>query len=117
MRLAVCALLLTAVPAVAADPDGWTDLLKAGAESPWAKVDKGWVFAKDAALNPETPNRLKATPADAGPVWVNGTTGRVGNLVTKDSYGDCEVHVEFLIARRSNSGIKFHAVYEIQILD
>ena len=117
MRLAACALLLLALPAAAADPDGWTDLLKPGPDGPWVKVDKGWFFAKDAALDPEKSNRLQATPADAGPVWVNGPTGRLGDLVTKEKYGDCEVHVEFLIAKRSNSGIKFHAVYEIQILD
>ena len=34
-----------------------------------------------------------------------------------DPYGDCEVHVEFLIAKGSNAGVKFHEVYEIQILD
>ena len=49
-------------------------------------------------------------------VWVNGEKGRLPDLVTKESFADCEVHVEFLIAKNSNSGIKLHAVYEIQIL-
>ena len=39
------------------------------------------------------------------------------SLVTKDEFGDCELHVEFLIAHRSNSGIKLHGHYEIQIYD
>src|SRR5207249_188981 len=56
------------------------------------------------------------SPAEAGTIWVNGP-GRLPDLLTKQSFGDCEVHVEFLIPKGSNSGIKFHAVYEIQILD
>ena len=103
--------------ATAADTDGWTDLLRTGPDSPWVKVDARWVRARAAALKADQPNRLTAEPVEGGPVWVNGTLGRVGNLITKQKYGDCEVHVEFLIAKRSNSGIKFHAVYEIQILD
>jgi hypothetical protein len=109
------ALLLGTV--TAADADGWTDLLRTGPDSPWVKVDERWIRSKATALKPDQPNRLTAEPADGGPVWVNGPLGRVGNLITKQKYGDCEVHVEFLIAKRSNSGIKFHAVYEIQILD
>ena len=53
----------------------------------------------------------------SGTIWVNGETGRLPDLITKEAFGDCEVHVEFLIAKNSNAGIKFHAVYEIQILD
>jgi hypothetical protein len=117
MRFAALALLLAAAPAAAADKDGWIDLLKAGPDSPWRKVDPNWVFAREVGLDPDRPTRLLATPAEGGTVWVNGKTGRLPDLITKEQYGDCEVHVEFLIAKRSNSGIKFHAVYEIQILD
>ncbi len=117
MRFAALALLLAAATATAADNDGWVDLLKAGPDSPWRKVDPNWVFASEVGLDPDQPNRLKAKPAEGGPVWVNGKSGRLPDLITKAEFGDCEVHVEFLIARRLNSGIKFHAVYEIQILD
>ena len=105
------ALLVADVP-----KDGWTDLLVAGSAAPWKKVDAGWLFASDAGLDAAKPARLK--PKDAtGPVWVNGETGRVPNLVTKRDYADVEVHVEFLLGKNSNSGIKFHAVYEIQLRD
>lgn len=117
MRPALFFLLVMAASTLAADKDGGVELLKSGAESPWKKMDKGWIVAKDVKLDPEKENRLKATATDGGPVWVNGPTGRLPDLITKQEYGDCEVHVEFLIAKRSNSGIKFHAVYEIQILD
>lgn len=113
----------SALAAVAADPpparpaDGWTDLLKAGPDSPWKKVDPGWIVADKVGLDPEKASRLKAEKAEKGDIWVNGEKGRLPDLVTKAGYGDCEVHVEFLIAKGSNSGIKFHAMYEIQILD
>jgi 3-keto-disaccharide hydrolase len=95
--------------------DGWTDLLKSGPDSPWKEVAKGWIFAPDTSLDPANPKRLKVRD---GAVWVNGETGRgVKDLITKADYGDCEVHVEFLIGKGSNSGIKFHALYEIQIYD
>jgi hypothetical protein len=119
----VFAVVLSLAPATvfAADPpaatnDGWTDLLKSGPSTPWKKVDPKWITATAVTLDPERPTRLKATPGD-GPIWVNGETGRLPDLVTKQKYKDVEVHVEFLIAKNSNSGIKFHAVYEIQIID
>jgi hypothetical protein len=118
----LAASLALAAPA-AADPvgpgpdkDGWVNLL---VESQWKKVDPGWVFttAGEVALDPEKNTRLKAGKVKDGTVWVNGEKGRLPDLVTKQEFGDCEVHAEFLIAKNSNSGVKFHAVYEIQILD
>lgn len=114
--------LASCLPAAySADPprpegDGWTDLLKSGTDSPWRKIDKNWIHATEVSLTPDKPTRLKAT-MDDGPIWVNGETGRLPDLVTKQSFKDVEVHVEFLLASRSNSGIKFHAVYEIQLRD
>jgi hypothetical protein len=99
----------------AADKDGWINLLDSANTTGWKKVDKNWIFAKSVEIEKEKGTKLVA--GDSGEVWVNGTTGRVNDLVTKESFGDCEVHVEFLIAKKSNSGIKFHGMYEIQILD
>ncbi|HEY2785434.1 MAG TPA: DUF1080 domain-containing protein [Fimbriiglobus sp.] len=100
--------------ALSARADGWTDLLKSGPDSPWREVAKGWIFAPDTNLDPANPKKLKVRD---GAVWVNGKTGRIKDLLTKTNYRDCEVHVEFLIGKGSNSGIKFHALYEIQIFD
>lgn len=95
-------------------PDGWIDLMKPDV---WRKYDPKWVVTDEVKLNPEKATRLVATPKDGGTVWVNGETGRLPDLITKEAFGDCEVHLEFLIAKGSNSGIKMHAVYEVQILD
>jgi hypothetical protein len=98
-----------------ADKDGWIPLMN---PTQWKKVDPGWIVSDAVSLDPEKKNtRLKATPVKDGIVWVNGENGRLPDLYTKSEFGDCEVHVEFVIAKNSNSGIKFHGVYEIQILD
>lgn len=96
----------------------WIDLMKPDV---WKKVDEKWIVSDEVKLAPDAKGkadvRLKAEKKDGGKVWVNGETGRLPNLITKEAFGDCEVHVEFLIAKGSNAGIKFHEVYEIQILD
>ena len=94
--------------------DGWIDLMK---PEVWRKFDPGWITTDAVRLDPEKATRLKAEKKANGPIWVNGEKGRLPDLVTKESFADCEVHVEFLIAKNSNSGIKLHAVYEVQILD
>lgn len=94
--------------------DGWIDLMK---PEVWKKVDAGWIVTDEVKLNAEKNTRLAASKKEGGTIWVNGETGRLPDLVTKQDFGDCEIHVEFLIAKNSNSGVKFHAVYEIQIID
>lgn len=98
--------------------DGWIDLMK---PEVWKKVDAKWIVTDEVKLAPDAKGkadvRLKAEKKEGGTVWVNGETGRLPNLITKEAFGDCEVHVEFLIAKNSNAGIKFHEVYEIQIQD
>lgn len=123
MRPVACALfvLVSLAGAAPADPpspaagkDGWIDLMSPRV---WKKFDPGWVATSEVRLDPENERRLKAVPVKDGTVWLNGEKGRLPNLITSEAFGDCEVHVEFLIARRSNAGVKFHEVYEIQILD
>lgn len=52
-------------------------------------------------------------------------TSAKGDIVTKDSFGDCQLHIEFATPEvvkgngqgRGNSGIYFMGKYEVQILD
>lgn len=114
----VVALSFARAPGAPEAGDGWTDLMKPDV---WKKVDDKWIFTDEVKLAPDAkgkPNvRLKADKKDGGKVWVNGETGRVPNLITKEKYGDCEIHVEFLLAKGSNAGVKFNEVYEIQMYD
>jgi hypothetical protein len=104
----------TPAPPAPTATDGWIDLMKPDV---WRRFDPKWIATDEVKLNPEKNTRLAASPKQGGKIWVNGEPGRLPDLITKEAFGDCEVHVEFLVAKNSNSGIKFHAVYEIQILD
>ncbi|MDB4512151.1 DUF1080 domain-containing protein [Arenicella sp.] len=44
-------------------------------------------------------------------------TGAYGNLQTEVGYGDCRLHIEFLIEKDRNSGIYVQGMYEAQVVD
>ncbi len=102
-------------PASSAEEAGWTDLLPAKALRAFRGKTEGWLHVESVTLDPKSPRKLLGKPG-MGAV-LNGARGRERDLVTKENYGDLEAHVEFVIAKGSNSGVKFHGVYEIQILD
>src|SRR4051812_33386847 len=108
--LLVLALMLAADTA-AADEGGWINLFPGKDLSAWKDPAKDWIYAGGAHLDPKNPRQLEAEPGEG--VWVNGPKGRIKDLLTKEKYGDLEAHVEFLIAKGSNSGVKFGAVYEV----
>jgi hypothetical protein len=114
MRLAALLVLAAAYPVAAADGP-WTELFAGDRLAAFAGKTDGWVWAQAVALDPANPKKLKFE-AGSG-VLVNGEKGTARDLYTKDKYGDLEIHVEFLIGRGSNSGVKFHGHYEIQITD
>ncbi|MCP4450950.1 MAG: DUF1080 domain-containing protein [Planctomycetes bacterium] len=81
----------------------------------WHNSDK-WDVVGDAVLNPQNARRLVAKPGTG--VLVNGKEGKCPSLVSRRrDYRDVEVHVEFMVAKGSNSGVIFHGNHEIQILD
>ena len=102
------------LPALASDRE-WTELIDEGNFSAWKGPTGQWFVAGNAIIDPDNIKRLKGE-AGTG-VIINGPTGRTNNLVTKAEYGDVEVHLEFLVPKGSNSGIKLQGVYEIQIFD
>jgi len=84
----------------------------------WIELDKGWQaragWQDVAAVTADGPALQLA--AGSG-VLVNGADGHAGDLVTGGVFGDCELHVEFLIPEGSNSGVYLQGRYEVQILD
>jgi len=110
----VITLALIALPllgGVALAEDGWTQI---GLDDCYNSAE--WIKAGDAALDPSNPRRLVAK--DGSGVLINGKVGKTKSLVTKRrDYRDIELHVEFMVAKGSNSGIIFHGNHEIQILD
>jgi hypothetical protein len=119
--LLVCLVLSGLIPASAAftwatpQPTDWTILMDQKSLDAWKNPSKDWIVAGDVTLDPDNPKKLKTRPGTG--VFVNGPKGNTADLYTKEDYGDIEVHLEFNIAKGSNSGIKFCGLYEIQIFD
>lgn len=105
MRKIIFAIILMSALSAAAEDDF----------SAWQNSDK-WLVAGDAMLKPDNNRQLVGKPGRG--VLINGTEGNCPSLVTKRrDYRDVEIHVDFMIARGSNSGVIFHGNYEIQIRD
>lgn len=110
--MAACFLFASAAAAAAAEDKDWIDLTNL--ES-WRKPVGDWLRAESVQVDPENSRLLKARSGKA--ILVNGRKGRERDLLSKQAFGDLQVHAEFLIPRGSNSGIKLHGLYEIQICD
>ena len=100
-------LLLLLGHAAVAGADDWFEA--------WHNCDK-WDVVGDATLDPDNSRRLTGKPGTG--ILINGKEGNCPSLVTKrHDYHDVEIHVEFMVAKGSNSGVIFHGNHEIQILD
>ena len=108
-------LVFLSTSAFGADEPAWTELLADNSLNAFKGKTDGWAFAESVQMKKDDPRKLSFTPGKG--ILVNGEKGRAHDLTTKDSFKDIELSVEFLIPKGSNSGIKFHAVYEIQIFD
>lgn len=102
---------LSVVRAKAEEP-GWVDLSKLDA---WKTPTGVWQVVGGVEPDAKNPNRLASTPGTG--ILVNGPIGRTTNLFSKVKFGDIEAHFEFLVPKKSNSGVKFEGFYEIQISD
>jgi hypothetical protein len=123
MRLPSCrAVFIVAVllpfsapgPGLAGEKD-WIVLFDGKSLDAWKKPTGDWAVVGGVEIDPENPKKLVAKPGEG--VLHNGPKGRTRNLISKQAFGDIETHVEFLIPKKSNSGVKFEGVYEIQIFD
>lgn len=109
--LAACA----AGHAAALPQNDWTILLGDKSLDAWKKSSPDWIIAGGVELDPKNPRLLRPLPGTG--VFVNGPKGRLPDLLSKKDFGDLELHMEFCIPKGSNSGVKFHGLYEIQIFD
>ena len=104
---------------------GWKQLQRRLAAKPLRLMPGGkldafekrgdWMAVSNVQLVQENPRALFGTAG--GDALLNGSNGRAVHLVTKDSFGDVEAHLEFMISRKSNSGAYFMGRYELQIYD
>src|SRR5215471_4105523 len=75
-----------------------------------------WFTAAYVSWSQEAPERVAAAAVPGG-IIVNGLQARTMNLVTERKFADFELYLEFMLAKRSNSGVYHHGLYEVQIFD
>jgi hypothetical protein len=109
----VASLMLVFIGPLRAD-EGWIDLFANGFDA-FKDPAAAWETVGEIGINPDNAKRLTAKPGKG--ITYNGARGTARDLLTKQKFGDVEVHLEFMIPRGSNSGIKFEGLYEIQIFD
>ncbi|HJT76101.1 MAG TPA: DUF1080 domain-containing protein, partial [Gemmataceae bacterium] len=116
LTLLLAALAAARAPARAAEDDGWIDLSSGPkALDAWQAPTGAWFLAGNARMDPNDPRHLVGEPGEG--VLINGPKGNTRNLLTRQKFTDLEVRLDFLIPRRSNSGVKLMGLYEIQIFD
>ena len=107
-------LLAAAGPVPAGDDKDWIDLFAHDLGA--FKTPRGdWLDVGDVRLDPHNPRKFVTEPGKG----VHFTNGKAAgkNLYTKQKLGDVELHLEFNLPQGSNSGVKFHGHYEIQLCD
>lgn len=106
----------------AAPNEGATVLFDGSRES----LDKLWTYWEGPAFASALPIKWKIVddPVDKGTVLMTDDPAAAGgkyghaDLVTKETYGDFRLHIEFLIMKSGgNSGVYLQNRYEIQVLD
>ncbi|HSI36257.1 MAG: DUF1080 domain-containing protein [Phycisphaerae bacterium] len=79
-----------------------------------------WKVVGAVAVTPDKPKELSPTgePGET-PILVNDLKEKQhgSDVYTEQEFGDCEVHVELMVPKGSNSGVYLQGRYEIQILD
>lgn len=96
---------------------GWADIISAAGPVGIAKLSDGISQCGDVGLS-DKPKELTAVPG-TGVVAALAKLqlGGNNNLNSKQKFGDCELHLEFLIGKGCNSGVKLQGRYEIQLYD
>jgi hypothetical protein len=82
-----------------------------------------WKVVSDVKLDPSDAKKLLGEGGDVG----NGRSGggallrgpfdHGSDVYTEQTFGDCELHIEFVVPKGSNSGVYLMGEYEVQVLD
>jgi len=94
----------------------WIELFNGRDLEGWsARAEHAWRVAGAVRLKEEDAHLFAIEPGTG--LMVNGDTGKTVDLHTTFEHGSCELHVEYCVSERSNSGVYLMGQYEIQILD
>jgi hypothetical protein len=94
------------------DLSGWKFKQEAGG--------KAWSVVGDVKTDPADPAKLVGTGQGGGEgkgVLLRGPFDHGSDVFTEQAFGDCELHVEFMVPKGSNSGVYLMGQYEIQVFD
>lgn len=83
--------------------------------SAWRDDTGQWGIVGNATLAGANEKLLAAEPGTGA--MLNGPTGRTRHLLSKQEFGDVRAHIEFTVAKDSNSGVYFMGRYEVQVFD
>lgn len=120
---AVQSLRLPGLPALRTFPSDAISLIAPGAGfSKWrGDTLKGWQAISSVALDVDDSTHLAVATVEGDAVLHNIAEDPKGKtasyLFSSQEYGDIEAHIEFLMARGSNSGVYFMGRYEVQLFD
>ncbi|MCJ7777910.1 MAG: DUF1080 domain-containing protein [Sedimentisphaerales bacterium] len=81
--------------------------------SAWRGNTGTWQIVGEATMNPKNKNLITTRPGSG----VMVSDGKTVYLFSKAEFGDVKAHIEFMVPKKSNSGVYFMGQYEIQILD
>ena len=74
-----------------------------------------WHVVGGVRLAEDDPRAFTADPGTG--VLINSERSRTADIHTTTEHGDCELHVEYCVPAKSNSGVYLMGQYEIQVLD
>jgi hypothetical protein len=108
-------LLLSSFFSNSATPASAAELFNGKDLSAWKPPLGNWTVAKAVTIAPGAPDKLVLSHGQG--IFVNGPEGKTVDLVSKEEFGDLQLHVEFCLPKHSNSGIYLMGRYEVQIYD
>jgi len=116
-----CILVAVVKSYVSADDQLGDTLFNGKDTAGWKLVNpqgKGsWTAVSEASLDPADDKKLVSKPGEGVLFRADVSHDHSSDLYTEKEFGDCEMHVEFLIPKGSNSGVYLMGQYEVQILD
>jgi len=79
------------------------------------KADPTWKIVSSVKVDPANPKKLIGEGSEG--ILLRIPAEKATDLISEKQFGDCEVHVEFFLAKDSNSGVFLMGKYEVQITD
>jgi Domain of Unknown Function (DUF1080) len=102
---------------------GWKPLFNGKDLSGWiprnSHARKLWVVCDQVRLDSADPGRLVPVGkgGSAESVLLCGEDGRGSDIMTEQTFGDYQLHIEFTVPKGSNSGVYNRGLFEIQVSD